>query len=57
VSVLLVTTSDDSTTMVAHVSNQWLANVSVEGRSPSPLPHGPPAGRFDDNVVEFRFNV
>ena len=49
-----MTTSSDSMTMLAHVSNQWLANVWVVGRSPSPLPRGPPAGRCEYNVVESR---
>ena len=59
VQALPVTTSGDSMTMVARVSNQWLANVWVVGRSPSPLPRGQPAGRreCDGDVVEFRFNV
>ena len=41
--------------MAAHVSNQWLANDWVVGHSPLPLPRGPPAGRSDGNVVQFRF--
>ena len=57
VSDLLVTTSDDSMTMVVRGSNQSLATASVRGRSPSPLPHGPSAERFDHNLVEFRFDV
>ena len=52
-----MTTSSDSMTMVAHVSNQWLANVWAVGRSPFPPPRGPPAGRCDGDVVELRFNV
>jgi hypothetical protein len=51
-----VTTSSDSMTMLAHVSNQWLANVSVVGHSRSPLPRGPPAGRCEYNVLESRSN-
>src|SRR4051794_30545704 len=53
VSVLPATTSSDWTTMTAHVSNPWLANVWVAGRSPSPLARGPPAGRCDPQGGQF----
>ncbi len=51
-----VTTSSDSTTMVALVSHQWLASVSVVARSPSPLERGPLAARCDCASVRLRSN-
>src|SRR5215212_3532202 len=47
VSDLPATTFSDSMAMAAHVSSRWLANVSVTGRSRSPLRRGPLAGRCE----------
>ena len=55
--VLPAITSSDSMTMLAHVSNQWLANVWVVGPSPSLLSRGRPAGGCDCNLVELSFTV